>query len=875
MEIQTTRGAKLNLSPKSDTRSAVAGWRWRFVASLALLLAFAAQGRADKPAPAVQWQELPTLPGIGLAAPFVGVIDDSLIVAGGANFSEGLLWEGGTKVWHDAIYRLNHPGGEWEMIGRLPRALAYGVSATYQNGIICIGGSDRQRHYSEAFRIEIQGQDLRIHPLPPLPQPMANGTGVVLNEKLYIVAGTKTPDDTTAWHGFWVLDLRQVSAGWRTLPAWPGPSRIYSVVAVQDGAFFLFSGIELSPGPDGGALRRHLRDGYRFDPSTESWTQTADLPRPAAAAPSPAMALGQSSIVVSGGDDGTIVNFRPLSEHPGFNRTLLAYHTITDTWRPLGEVPASRVTTPMVQWRGSWVVPSGEVSPGVRSPEVWALTAAGAHRQLAGLDALVILLYLAGIVGIGWACSRSNQSTDDFFRGGQQIPWWAAGLSIFATMLSSITFMAIPANAYHSGWALFLANSYILITPLVVFVFLPFYRRLNVTSAYEYLERRFNVATRLAGSTLFIFFQCGRIAIVLYLPALAIATVTDLDVSLCILVMGGLCILYTTIGGIKAVIWTDVVQAVLLGGSALFCLGFLLTRIEGGLGGALTVASQHDRLFEKVSWSWDLGIASGWVILIGSLFHHMFPLTASQDVVQRYITTKDEAGAGKAIWLNSFVSVAATATFFLIGTALFAYFRQYPERLDPALRHDAIFPYFVVSALPAGIAGLVIAGILAAAQSTLSSSINSIATAVVTDFQHRLQPGKSDRHYLVSARWVSLVVGVVGTGIAQAMATTDIRSLYTTFLEVIGLFGGTLSGLFVLGMFSVRASAKGALVGAILSCAALIYLRQNYLLNAYAYAPIGLTTCVTVGWLSSLLLPERKNLSGLTIHGRRGADASQ
>jgi len=161
------------------------------------------------------------------------------------------------------------------------------------------------------------------------------------------------------------------------LPVWPGPARIYPVAGVQDGAFFLFSGLELSPSPTGGVVRRHLRDGYRFDPTTGVWTRTVDLPRPAAAAPTPLIAIDRTTLVITGGDDGTIVDFKPLNQHPGFNRTMLAYHTITDTWRTVGEIPASRVTTPTAQWRGLWIVPSGEVSPGVRSPEIWALTAAG------------------------------------------------------------------------------------------------------------------------------------------------------------------------------------------------------------------------------------------------------------------------------------------------------------------------------------------------------------------------------------------------------------------------------------------------------------------------------------------------------------------
>jgi solute:Na+ symporter, SSS family len=838
---------------------------WRKIGWLLAFLSFDLSGWAETQP--VEWKAMPSLPdSIGVAAPFAGVSNDVLVVAGGANFSDGLLWDGGTKVWHDQIYLLDEPTGQWSLAGQLPRPLAYGVSVTYENSIICVGGSDQSRHYADAFRLEVRGQKIRIQELPPLPQPMANGAGAVLNGKLYVVAGSYGPEDTTASHGFWFLNLKRPEDGWRELPVWPGPARIHPVVAVQDGAFYLFSGIELLPTSEG-VSRKHLRDGYRFDP-TAGWTLTADLPRPAAAAPSPAAALGQSTIAIFGGDDGTIIDFKPLSEHPGFNRTLLAYHTITDTWRSLGDLPASRVTTSIVPWRGSWVIPSGEVSPGLRSPEIWAMVATGSQMQLGLLNTLGLFVYLGGIVWIGWVCSRTNKSTDDFFRGGQQIPWWAAGLSIFATMLSSITFMAIPANAYHSGWALFLANSYVLITPLVVFVFLPFYRRLNVTSAYEYLELRFNMATRLAASSLFILFQCGRIAIVLYLPALAIATVTNLNVSLCIVAMGVLCIAYTAGGGIKAVIWTDVVQAVFLVGSALYCLGFLFYRIEGGLSSALVTASDYGHLFEKVNWDWDVGIASGWVILIGSLFHHLFPLTASQDVVQRYITTKDEGGAARAIWLNSIVSVAATATFFLIGTALFAYFRQFPEKLDPHLSNDAIVPFFIVSALPAGLAGLVIAGILAAAQSTISSSINSIATVVVTDFQYRLQPRRLDGFYLSSARWVSVVVGLVGMGIAQLMATSDIRSLYTAFIEVIGLFGGALSGLFLLGVFSRHASARGAFAGTIISVGVLLYARSFHSLNAYAYAPIGVIVCVSVGWLVSFTAPERKNLSGLTVFTR-------
>lgn len=346
---------------------------WLTMGSMVMASVFVAAGRAETDMPPIEWRQMPSLPDtIGVAAPFAGVVEDTLVAAGGANFSNGLLWEGGTKVWHDKIYRLKDSPAKWDLIGHLPRPLAYGVSASHRHGILCVGGSDSHRHYADTFLLDVLKEGVRIQPLPPLPQPMANGGGAVLDGRLYVVAGSGGPDDTKALRRFWVLDLDRPVEGWRELPAWPGPARIHPVVAVQDGAFFLFSGVELYPLPSGGVGRRHLRDGYRFDP-VKGWTRTADLPRPVAAAPSPAAALGRSLIAIAGGDDGTIVDFKPLDRHPGFNRTLLAYHVSTDTWRSLGTMPVSRVTVPMVSWRKRWIIPNGEVSPGIRSPEVWAL----------------------------------------------------------------------------------------------------------------------------------------------------------------------------------------------------------------------------------------------------------------------------------------------------------------------------------------------------------------------------------------------------------------------------------------------------------------------------------------------------------------------
>jgi Na+/proline symporter len=229
------------------------------------------------------------------------------------------------------------------------------------------------------------------------------------------------------------------------------------------------------------------------------------------------------------------------------------------------------------------------------------------------------------------------------------------------------------------------------------------------------------------------------------------------------------------------------------------------------------------------------------------------------------VTTADEKSAARAIWTNMALAPFAQGLFFAIGTALFVFYRQHPERLDPTLQTDGIFPLFMVRELPAGVAGVIVAGIFAAAQSTLASSLNSVATAYVTDFHHRFRPGASDAACLRLARWLTALVGLVGTVAALLLAQYDIRSLWETFLGVIGLFGGTIAGLFALGIFSRRATGAGALAGAVVSAVLVLAVNQFTPAHFFAYPVVGVLSCLTVGWLASLALPApEKDLTGLT-----------
>jgi SSS family transporter len=572
-----------------------------------------------------------------------------------------------------------------------------------------------------------------------------------------------------------------------------------------------------------------------------------------------------------GGDDGSQAAL-PLESRTGFRREILAYHTITDTWTTLGELPFSLVTTPTVPWRGRTIIPGGEMRPGVRSTDVWTATVVPGHTPFGFLNYAALVAYLLGMIGIGWYCSKRNQNTEDYFVASGRIPWWATGLSIYATMLSSITFMAVPAKAFATDWTFIWASVPLLVlAPIIIRYYLPFYRQLDCASAYEYLEKRFNVLTRLYASAAFIIFQLGRQAYVLLLPSLALAAVTDLDVQTCIIIMGLLCVAYTVMGGMEAVVWTDVVQSIVLLGGALLGLAYIIGYSGYGFAGAVREAAEHGKL-NSIDWTLDASSAANalWVILVSNTFVTLISYTSDQAVVQRYMTTENERQAGRAIWTNALLTLPSAGLFFAIGTALWVYYRAHPDRLDPTQPTDAVFPAFIVGTMPAGIAGVVIAGIFAAAQSTVSGSLNSVATAVMTDFYERFGGRAEGRFGLRLARILTAVIGVFATLVALLLASLNLASLWDGYLAMISLLCSGLAGLFALGIFTRSTTGAGAMVGA-LSSAGLLYLAHRYTtIHFFMYATIGVLSCFVIGWLASQVLPKRReSLAGLTIYDRR------
>ncbi len=479
---------------------------------------------------------------------------------------------------------------------------------------------------------------------------------------------------------------------------------------------------------------------------------------------------------------------------------------------------------------------------------------------------IVLIAYLAGLLLMGAYFSRREKTTDDYFLGGRRVPWWAAGISIFGTGLSAITFMSITAKVAATNWIYFLGIiAPIFFIPVVVRYYIPFYRRLRITTAYEYLELRFNLPARLFASLLYIVFQFGRMAIVLYLPALALSAVTEIDVYQSILIMGLLATGYTVLGGIEAVIWTDVLQVVVLVGGAIVGLVIVAGNVEGGFGGIIEVGMANNK-FHMFDWSWDYRTTAVWVVLAGTFLSAVMPNTADQSIVQRYLATPSEAAAKRAAWTSALMGIPMSLILYFLGTSFFVFYQANPELMPANLPKDSLLPLFVMQKMPIGLSGLVIAAIFAAAMSSIDSGLSGVSTAVTTDFYRRFFPRHDERRFLLAARLFTLAAGLVATAVAMIMASGGIKSAVDVFMGILGLFGGSLGGMFVLGIFTRRTTGWGVLAGAILGFTATLLVKRMTDVHFFLYAGLGLAVCISTGYLLSIFDPTgRKSTTGLTI----------
>ena len=793
-------------------------------------------------------------PGQGVAAAYCGRVGEAVVVAGGANFPDVPVHQGGQKVFYDNVLRLDEKG-VWQKSGSLSYKAASGASVSVSDGVICAGGTDGGKSLA---KVVLLTKDCVEQPLPSLPVGIQQHALAVQGDVVYLVGGT-TDDGPN--HAVYRLDYKKDKA-WEKFAELPGSSRLQCVAVVQSGAttssLYVFCGYTQGEQPT-----TVLTDGLCLNLKTLKWTQTAPLPADANVTGGVATTSGYSHILLMGGVNKEVFEARVNDQHPDstyflhapswyqFNRKLLVYHTITNSWFTLIEDEAlARAGASLVS---GFLYINGEVKPGVRSTDVTQITIT--HDVSFGWQNWTVLaVYLLGMLGLGYYFMKRDGGADDFFKGGGRIPWWAAGISIYATMLSAITYMSIPAKAYATNWTYYpILVTILLVSFPVIKYYLPYFRRLNITSAYEYLEIRFNLATRLLASGLFIIFMVARMALVLYLPSLALTAVTGINIQLCIVLMGIVTIVYCTMGGVEAVVWGDVVQGIILVGGAIFAAIFLITNTEGGLSNYIEIGMRDDK-FRLFEWSLDYRSATFWVAIIGGAANNLISYTSDQTVIQRYLTTKDERSAGRSILMNGLMCVFISVVFYVIGTGLYTFFQTHPAELDITMQKgDAIFPYFMMSQMPAGVAGLLIAAIFAATMSTISSNINSVATAFSVDFYKRFRSQASDGSVLRVARLTCVVSGAIGVAIALLMASWDILSLLDYFNTILGLLTGGLGGLFFMGVFMKRIKGKAALTGFVCGTAFVFWLQFCTDANLFLFGAAGIAVSVLVAWLVSKL----------------------
>ena len=827
----------------------------------------------------VSFQSLPSLeisPNQGVSGAFSGNIDGQAIVAGGCNFPNTPADEGGTKVFYNTVYALR--GQQWRKIGELPQALAYGVSVTTKEGIICMGGNDGKQSTKNVFLLKTKSKSLLgviTTPLPSLPLPLDNFAGAVASDGTIYIAGGQS-NGVASQQAF---SLKPGAKHWKELPLMPDATRIQATAVVQNGAngplFIVLGGYS-------NTTNQVANDGVVYDIKTGNWRKTSPIVadgKSIALVGAASVSSGSMFVVCFGGVNKERFEaaiqgkygddyLKHDAEWYKFRPSLLIYNTITNTWVTETSSPLlARAGMSVIPMGNQWMIVNGESKPGVRAKEV-TMVKMDTHANFGWLNWAVLIAYLLMMIALGYYFMKRENGAEDFFKGGGRIPWWAAGISIYATMLSAITYMAYPAKAFATNWTYYPMLVTILIVSLpVIRYYLPFFRRLNVTSAYEYLEHRFNAPLRLMASALFIIFMVARMALVLYLPSLALTAVTGIDIYICIVLMALITIVYCTMGGVEAVVWGDVVQGIILVGGALLAIAYLVSSTEGGASGFLSIASENGK-FQLFDWSLDYKSATFWVVIIGGMANNLISYTSDQTVIQRYLTTKDEKAAKNSILLNGVMSVFVSIAFFAIGAGLFTFFKTHPAEMDYTMtKNDIIFPFFMMSQLPAGIAGLLIAAIFAATMSTISSNINSVATAFTVDFYQRFKKNASDRHILLTARYSSLISGVFGMLIALLMATWDILSLLDFFQEILGLLSSGLGGLFLMGIFFPRIGAKSATMGFLAGIVS-VFLTKNLTETSFLlYGAIGMTISVLVAWIISFILQEERSSPMLTWAG--------
>lgn len=499
------------------------------------------------------------------------------------------------------------------------------------------------------------------------------------------------------------------------------------------------------------------------------------------------------------------------------------------------------------------------------------------------IDISIVIISVLLTIGVGFYFANKQKSSQHYFAGGKDIPAWAIGMSIFATLISSVTFLAYPAAAYKSNWILLVQG---LMVPIIlvgfVWFIVPLFRKVIRLSTYEYFERRFGRFSRMYSSIAFILTHFSKMGTVLYLISLALTDLTGISITIYIISLSIAIIALSFLGGMEAIIWMDVIQGFLLIGGGLLCLGILLFQSAGGPVEALTQAFEMKKI-DVGPYDFTFSELTFWVMIINGAFYALQKYGTDQTIVQRYLTAKSDKDAKKAAYIGVLFSVPIWTLFMLIGSLLYVFYNSGNAILPEGMKADQVFPYFIGTELPVGAVGLVLAGLIAAAISTLDADLNCLAAIGVEDFYEKFKPNCTDKDRLFMGKLLVLISGIAMTFIALLYVAWEGEGVLGVVFELYAIFSAGVVGIFLLGLFSTRANKQGLLIGIIACILFTAYAvltttdindqllldlgkynfpHHKYMLGVYSHLIV-----LVVGYLASFFFTSEKVDEELTIYG--------
>ena len=472
------------------------------------------------------------------------------------------------------------------------------------------------------------------------------------------------------------------------------------------------------------------------------------------------------------------------------------------------------------------------------------------------IDIIVFLLFTSGVVAFGCSFFKKKGTSEEFTSAGRSLPGWVVGMSIFATYVSSISYLGYPGKAFSGDWNAFVFSLSIPIASyFAARYFVPFYRSQDSISAYSFLENRFGPWARIYASSCYLLTQIARTGSILYLLALPMNVLLGWHIQTIIVVTSVAIVLYSMLGGMKAVIWTEAIQGIILIGGALVCMFILLFDMPGGPVQTFSIAME-DGKFSLGSFGSSLSESTFWVCLIYGIFTNLQNYGIDQSYVQRYHTAKNEKEAKFSALFGGYLFIPVSAVFFMIGTGLYAFYKVHPGVLPDGVGADYVFPFFIVNELPVGLTGLLIASIFAAGMSTIATSVTSSSTIILTDYYQRFRKHAGNRERMLVLKLSSVGVGVAG--ILVAFAFMSVQSALDAWWALASIFSGGMLGLFLLGYISRKARNFDAVLGVVCGVILVCWIVISPFVHANLAIVFGTLLIFLVGFLSANLFNKRR-----------------